>query len=495
MSTTRCMPRTSRNAATSSSTACSRASATPGTTCSPASRSTTGASSPRPTTSVVVRCAVDADRHLEHHPAGGDPDARRRACRRSRGRARGARPGDGAVAAAHRCRARRLRASPKQGVGRTVRVAVVGAGFAGLAAADALVAAGVDVVVLEARDRVGGRVWSRELGNGAVVEMGAEFILPGNDTILSYVDRFGLGLWEKGMLYGDREPRGGIGVSGASLHAAVAAIARRPAHGRERGLRRRAPRAPAARPGRARSDPGAARGLDRGHRRPGRGSGARRARQPTRTTSARASPAATSGSRWRSRPSSGRSSSSRAPSSASRGASARRSSGQAAPRSRSTGSCWPFPRASSTGSSSTRRCPSRSASAYAAVEYGNAAKLFVPLTRETTPERRPLGARALLVLDCHGADGVQPVVNAFAGSPPALAQPRRRGRAAGLARLARPAPPRPRALARRTPSSRPGTTTRGPEPPTRAPHHVSKPGPRSGRSTPAASTPTTRAGR
>ena len=103
-------------------------------------------------------------------------------------------------------------------------VAIVGAGFAGLAAADALAAAGADVAVFEARDRVGGRVWSRELENGAVVEMGAEFILPGNDTILSYVDRFGLGLWEKGMLYGDREPRGGIGVGPGSMHDAITQI-------------------------------------------------------------------------------------------------------------------------------------------------------------------------------------------------------------------------------------------------------------------------------
>ena len=53
--------------------------------------------------------------------------------------------------------------------------------------------------MLEARDRVGGRVWSRELPNGAVVEMGAEFVLPGNDTVRSYVERFGLGFWDKGM--------------------------------------------------------------------------------------------------------------------------------------------------------------------------------------------------------------------------------------------------------------------------------------------------------
>ena len=55
---------------------------------------------------------------------------------------------------------------------------VIGAGFAGLAAADALRAGGAEVTVLEARDRVGGRVWSVAFGEGAVVERGAEFILP-----------------------------------------------------------------------------------------------------------------------------------------------------------------------------------------------------------------------------------------------------------------------------------------------------------------------------
>jgi monoamine oxidase len=50
---------------------------------------------------------------------------------------------------------------------------VIGAGFAGLAAAEALSLAGVRVTVLEARDRVGGRVWSRRLENGAVFAMGA----------------------------------------------------------------------------------------------------------------------------------------------------------------------------------------------------------------------------------------------------------------------------------------------------------------------------------
>ncbi len=53
---------------------------------------------------------------------------------------------------------------------------VIGAGFAGLAAADGLAAAGWEVTVLEARERVGGRVWSSRLGNGARIELGGEFI-------------------------------------------------------------------------------------------------------------------------------------------------------------------------------------------------------------------------------------------------------------------------------------------------------------------------------
>jgi monoamine oxidase len=107
-----------------------------------------------------------------------------------------------------------------------MRAAVVGAGLAGLVAADELQRAGAEVVVLEARDRVGGRVWSRRLDNGAVVEMGAEFILAGNSELRALAERFGLGLWDKGMRYGQREPRGGTAVTPEELAAAVEAAGR-----------------------------------------------------------------------------------------------------------------------------------------------------------------------------------------------------------------------------------------------------------------------------
>jgi monoamine oxidase len=108
-------------------------------------------------------------------------------------------------------------------VGLVTRVAVVGAGFAGLAAAEALAREGFDVVVLEARDRVGGRAWSTTMANGAAIELGAEFVLPGHDVVRETVTRQGLELCDKGMFYGDREPRG-ESVDAAQLHMGVEAV-------------------------------------------------------------------------------------------------------------------------------------------------------------------------------------------------------------------------------------------------------------------------------
>lgn len=104
------------------------------------------------------------------------------------------------------------------------RAVVVGAGLAGLGAACDLEAAGWEVEVLEARDRIGGRTWSQQLANGATIEMGGEFILPGNTEIRSLAAELGLELWDKGMRYGEREPRGGIGATKEQMRAAMGEV-------------------------------------------------------------------------------------------------------------------------------------------------------------------------------------------------------------------------------------------------------------------------------
>ena len=68
---------------------------------------------------------------------------------------------------------------------RSADVVVVGAGLAGLAAARELRGAGRDVVVLEARDRVGGRTLNEPIGDGKVVEIGAQWVGPTQDRVLA----------------------------------------------------------------------------------------------------------------------------------------------------------------------------------------------------------------------------------------------------------------------------------------------------------------------
>jgi monoamine oxidase len=108
-----------------------------------------------------------------------------------------------------------------------VKVIVVGAGFAGLAAADELWLNGVEVEVFEARDRVGGRVWSVPFA-GATAERGAEFILPHDTELIELARRLELRLVRKGTLYGNREPRGGDAVSSEQLAAAMEQLAALP---------------------------------------------------------------------------------------------------------------------------------------------------------------------------------------------------------------------------------------------------------------------------
>jgi monoamine oxidase len=71
-------------------------------------------------------------------------------------------------------------------------VVVVGAGLAGLAAARALNSAGVDVLVLEARDRVGGRTLSVVEEPGVVIDHGGQWVGPTQDRVLALVNELGL---------------------------------------------------------------------------------------------------------------------------------------------------------------------------------------------------------------------------------------------------------------------------------------------------------------
>ena len=76
-----------------------------------------------------------------------------------------------------------------------VDVVVVGAGMAGLIAARDLIAANVSVLVLEARNRVGGRLLNHTLANGSVVELGGQWVGPTQDRVLALAEDLGLGLF------------------------------------------------------------------------------------------------------------------------------------------------------------------------------------------------------------------------------------------------------------------------------------------------------------
>jgi len=76
------------------------------------------------------------------------------------------------------------------------RIAIVGAGIAGLAPAETLGGRGFDAVVYEASGRIGGRMFSARdlLGPGLVTELGGEFIDSGHRDLLDWVRELGLEL-------------------------------------------------------------------------------------------------------------------------------------------------------------------------------------------------------------------------------------------------------------------------------------------------------------
>jgi monoamine oxidase len=75
---------------------------------------------------------------------------------------------------------------------RRADVVVVGAGLAGLAAASDLAHHGHSVVVLEARDRVGGRTLNHPVGHGEVVEVGGQWVGPGQNRIMARANALGI---------------------------------------------------------------------------------------------------------------------------------------------------------------------------------------------------------------------------------------------------------------------------------------------------------------
>ena len=384
-------------------------------------------------------------------------------------------------------RRRALRSAP-------VRVVVIGAGFAGLAAADALARAGVETVVLEARDRVGGQglvAGARERGR----RRDGRRVRPSRERHAAGVRRSG-----SGSASGTRECATGAGSRAAAIPSTSDALHDGAEDDRRGGARGRAPVSrlrrcstastldPAAREAiQARLEVSCAATADRVD-----GRGARRDRGPLgRPVPERGGRESAPRARAR-RACSGRPSTSRARSSACAGAMARRD--RLGGRRRGRGRPGRARRARERGrpdSLRARRCRARSATPTPPSSSA---------TRRSSSCRSPLPPRRAPCSRCPSAGGAGPRPAPTACSRSSAlrrlgARARRtsgRGRPAGLARVARTTPPRPRARSgRRRPlhlGRRPWVEARvlGARP--RAPPH----GPRPARSTPAGSTRTTR---
>jgi len=85
---------------------------------------------------------------------------------------------------------------PKRATPRKVDVVVIGAGLSGLTAARRVAAAGKSVVVLEARDRVGGRTLNHDVAPGRPVEAGGEYVGPTQNHVLGMCRELKIGVYQ-----------------------------------------------------------------------------------------------------------------------------------------------------------------------------------------------------------------------------------------------------------------------------------------------------------
>jgi monoamine oxidase len=100
--------------------------------------------------------------------------------------------GGAAAAGAGAALPRAAEAKSRKRAPRRADVIVIGAGLSGLAAARDVVKAGRSAIVLEARDRVGGRTLNQSIGGGKVVEIGGQWVGPTQDAIAKLAKQVGV---------------------------------------------------------------------------------------------------------------------------------------------------------------------------------------------------------------------------------------------------------------------------------------------------------------
>ncbi len=93
-------------------------------------------------------------------------------------------------------------------------VIVIGAGFAGLKAAQELVAMGRSVILLEAKDRVGGRVKRAEVV-GRVADVGGQWVGARHSMLLGEAERLGIATYKQ---YDNRQDRDAAARQGRAIH-------------------------------------------------------------------------------------------------------------------------------------------------------------------------------------------------------------------------------------------------------------------------------------